>query len=172
MINRVGKFEKVSQYQFKKDMRSTFNDKYTTDELVEIYNNIKLPVRATKKSAGYDIHTPIPFELNQNEGFKIPSGIRVRIDDGWWLMGLPKSGLGFKYRVQLDNTLAMIDGDYYDSDNEGHIMIKITNDCKQNKTVKFEAGDKVVQSAFLPYGITYDDETDGVRNGGLGSTGA
>ena len=77
-----------------------------------------------------------------------------------------------KYRMQLDNTIGVVDSDYYNSDNEGHIYAKITNDSKENKELVVWMGDRFMQTIFIPYGITYSDAAEGVRNGGWGSTGA
>ena len=79
-------------------------------------------------------------------------------------------GLGFKYRLQLNNTVGIIDSDYYYSDNEGHIFAKLTNDTNEGKTVELKAGEGFMQGIFVEYGITLDDDADGIRNGGLGST--
>ena len=79
-------------------------------------------------------------------------------------------GLGFKYRLQLNNTVGIIDSDYYYSDNEGHIFSKLTNDSREGKTVEISAGDGFMQGIFVEYGITLDDCVDNVRNGGFGST--
>lgn len=84
----------------------------------------------------------------------------------------PRSGLGFKYRLQLNNTVGIIDSDYYYSDNEGHIFAKITNDSNEGKTVELKAGDGFMQGIFLEYGITIDDDATEIRNGGFGSTSA
>ena len=65
----------------------------------------------------------------------------------------------------------MIDEDYFFSDNEGHIFIKVTNDSRTGKTVDIAQGDGFAQAIFIPYGITYSDEVTSVRNGGMGSTG-
>jgi dUTP pyrophosphatase len=100
----------------------------------------------------------------------IPTGIRVRIDKGWALLLFPRSGLGFRYRLQLNNTVGVIDSDYYDSDNEGHIFIKMTNDSNEGKTCVIERGTAFAQGIFMPFGITADDDTSEVRNGGFGST--
>lgn len=172
MIHRVGEFEKVSYEQFYSAMKDVFYiDEQNEGEIHEIYNNITLPVRATTGSAGYDFKAPFDFVLVPGDSIKIPTGIRVKIEDGWWLGCLPRSGLGFKYRMQLDNTMAVIDGDYYYSDNEGHIFAKITNDGNDGKVISIKAGDGFMQAVFLPYGITYSDSANGVRNGGFGSTG-
>ena len=67
---------------------------------------------------------------------------------------MPRSGLGFKFRLQLDNTMGVIDSDYYNSDNEGHIFAKVTNDSKSQKIVRVEGGTGFMQAIFIPYGIT------------------
>ena len=130
----------------------------------------RLPERKTSGSAGYDFYSPVDFSLAPGETIKIPTGIRVRIDDGWVLKIYPRSGLGFKFRLQLNNTVGIIDSDYYNSDNEGHIFIKITNDSKEGKTVSVKAGEGFAQGIFLEYGITEDDDVVNIRNGGFGST--
>ena len=168
MNRAIAKFEKVNFEQFFKDMMDTFGMLDNTIE--ETYKNIKLPKRATTGSAGYDFYSPINFELKPGETIKIPTGIRCLMDENWVLQIYPRSGLGFKYRLQLDNTVGIIDSDYSNSDNEGHIFIKITNDSNEGKKVKVDAGSGFAQGIFLPYGITVDDDTDGIRNGGFGST--
>lgn len=162
-MKKIAKFEKVSFNQFEKDYKESEN-------LKEIYDGIVLPKRATKGSAGYDFYAPQDFSLKVGETIKIPTGIRAKIDDGWVLKIYPRSGLGFKFRLQLDNTVGIIDSDYYFSSNEGHIMIKITNNSLEDKTVTVEKGSAFAQGIFLEYGITFDDDADGVRDGGFGST--
>ena len=171
-MKRVAKFEKVSWTQFQKDYIDTFGENVETDmsNVKDIYDNIQLPTRATVGSAGYDFRSPIDFTLNPGETIKIPTGIRVKIDDGWVLKCYPRSGLGFKYRLQLNNTVGIIDSDYYYSDNEGHIFAKLTNDSREGKTVEIKAGNGFMQGIFTEYGITLDDCTQSIRNGGFGST--
>ena len=168
-MNKVAKFEKVSLSQYIKDFKDTFEG-YDDEQITSIYESIKLPKRATKGSAGYDFYSPVTFTLKPCETIKIPTGIRVKIDDGWFLANFPRSGLGFKYRLQLNNTVGIIDADYYNALNEGHIMSKLTNDSKENKSVTVEKGMAFTQGIFLPFGITIDDESNGVRTGGFGST--
>ena len=140
------------------------------DEVKDIYNSIQLPIRATSGSAGYDFKSPITFTLKHGQTIKIPTGIRAKIDDGWVLKCYPRSGLGFKYRLQLNNTVGIIDSDYYYSDNEGHIFAKLTNDTNEDRTVEIAAGSGFMQGIFVEYGITVDDDVTDVRNGGFGST--
>ncbi len=166
-MKAVAKFEKVSFDQFKEGM-SDFN--FDESRLKEIYDNIKLPHRATAYSAGYDIYTTVDFKLNPGETIKIPTGIRCRMDGDYGLFIFPRSGLGFKFRLQLNNTVGVIDSDYYGSDNEGHIFIKVTNDSNEGKTLTMEQYTGFAQGIFMAYGITEDDDATAVRNGGFGST--
>lgn len=156
-MNIVGKFEKVSLEEWQKE------------ENIELYNEIKLPKRATKGSAGYDFYAPFDFTLNPQETIKVPTGIKVKIEDGWFLSIFPRSSLGFKYRLRLNNTVGIIDSDYYHALNEGHIFIKITNESP-DKVVTIKKGEAFAQGIFIPFGITTDDEVETVRTGGMGST--
>ena len=174
MAKRVAKFEKVTYGQFEKDWLDTFDipelDTSTRREIESIYGAITLPKRATKGSAGYDFVSPLTFTLKPGETIKIPTGIRCGMNTDWVLMLYPRSGLGFKYRLQLDNLVGIIDSDYFYSDNEGHIFAKLTNDSKTNKIVTVRRGDTFMQGIFVEYGITEDDKVETSRNGGFGST--
>ena len=105
-----------------------------------------------------------------NETIKVPTGIRAKIDNGWVLTIYPRSGLGFKYRLQLNNPVGIIDSDYYGSSNEGHIYIKITNDTNENRIISIKEGEGFAQGIFFNFGITVDDEVSEIRDGGFGST--
>ena len=168
-MKRIAKFEKVSIEQFREGWTDAFGEVDET-ELREIYEAVRLPKRATAGSAGYDFFAPARISLAPGETVKIPTGIRVWMEPEWVLKCYPRSGLGFKFRLQLNNTVGIIDSDYYYSDNEGHIFAKITNDTNEGKTVEIEAGTGFMQGIFVEYGITMDDEVSTVRNGGLGST--
>lgn len=172
-MKRIAKFEKVSLEQFMKDWCDTFelnaSDPDTRREIESVYGGIELPKRATKFSAGHDFVSPLTFTLKPNDTIKIPTGIRCGIDTDWVLMIYPRSGLGFKYGINLMNQTAVVDADYYYSNNEGHIFIKLVN--RGDKIVTVKRDDKFTQGVFLPYGITEDDNVNDKRNGGLGSTG-
>lgn len=168
-MQRIARFMKVSFEEYKKGYIDVFGEE-SDEKIRNIYNAIKLPVRATSGSAGYDFFTPTDFELKPSRTLKVPTGIRARIDDGWVLEIFPRSGLGFKYRLQLNNTVGIVDSDYFNSDNEGHIFIKITNDTNEDKTLFVRQGDGFAQGIFTPFGITEDDDVNEIRNGGFGST--
>lgn len=169
-MNKVAVFQKVSYNNFLTEMQKCFP---LMEEpcIRDAYNALSLPVRSTSGSAGYDFTTPADIVLNPGETVLIPTGIRALIDDGWALMLYPRSGLGFKYRMQLDNSVGIVDSDFYFAENEGHIMAKITNDNRDGKVLKLTAGDRFMQGVFTPFGATYTDETTGKRTGGFGSTG-
>lgn len=169
MAKRVAQFHKVSYEQYEEAMLDTFGP-LGADEIREIYDGIKLPKRATAGSAGYDFYVPFPIALSPGKTLKVPTGIRVEMQDNWVLKCYPRSGLGFKYRLQLNNTVGIIDSDYFYSDNEGHIFAKITNDSNEGKVIELEAGTGFMQGIFVEYGITMDDNVTTVRNGGFGST--
>lgn len=168
-MNKVGKFSKVSFEQWDHAVRSQ-TDAITEESVIDLYNTIVLPKRATRGSAGYDIYSPIWFELHPGETILIPTGIRCEIDDGWFLSIFPRSGLGFKYATRFLNTIPVIDADYSESDNEGHIMIKLRNES-EDKVLTINHGDAIAQGIFIQHGYTEDDDATGIRNGGFGSTG-
>ena len=168
-MRRIAKFYKVREARFAEDWKDTFGE-VSAEEVQEIYEGISLPVRATAGSAGYDFFAPVKVTLQPGETVKIPTGIRVEMEQDWVLKCYPRSGLGFKYRLQLNNTVGIIDSDYFYSDNEGHIFAKLTNDTNEGKTLVIPAGTGFMQGIFVEYGITVDDAAEGVRNGGFGST--
>lgn len=167
-MKRIAKFHKVSLERFCKDWADAFET--TEEEIKEVYEGIRLPRRATAGSAGYDFFAPADVHLQPGQTVKIPTGVRVEMDPEWVLKLYPRSGLGFKYRLQLNNTVGVIDSDYFYSDNEGHIFAKLTNDSNENKTVSLKTGDGFMQGIFVEYGITMDDDVTDIRNGGFGST--
>ena len=164
-FKRIARFYKVSKEQYLKSF-----DNKNNEEILSIYDDILLPKRATKGSAGYDFFAPFDIVLKPGETIKVPTGIRVSMEENYVLKLYPRSGLGFKYRLQLNNTVGIIDSDYYYSDNEGHIFAKITNDSNEGKTLEIKKGQGFMQGIFVEYGITLDDDTVEVRNGGFGST--
>ncbi len=163
------KFYKVSYAQFKEGIKD-YNKDFSEESIQAMYDDLKLPRRATKGSAGYDFYAPFGFTLKPGETIKIPTGIRCEMNPAWVLMIYPRSGLGFKYRLQLNNTVGVIDSDYFYSDNEGHIFLKLTNDSNEAKVLEQKSGEGVAQGIFMIYGITEDDDVQEVRNGGFGST--
>lgn len=157
------KFEKISEKQFLNDWASCG---YSFGE--DKYKEIKLPKRATKGSAGYDFYSLVTFDLKPGETIKIPTGIRCQMEKDMVLQMFIRSSIGFKYDTILSNSTGIIDSDYYYSDNEGHIWVKLRNLGK--KVLEVNAGDAICQGILTKYFITDDDDTTKERNGGIGST--
>ena len=164
---KTAKFEKVSRKQFIEACANNYP--YVLDIISKWYEDIKLPNRGTAGSAGYDFRSPMDVNIIPEDSFIFVTGIRCRMLPQYFLMIVPRSSLGFRYKLTLDNTVGIIDSDYYNSDNEGHIMIKVTNNS--DKTLVVKAGDKIAQGIFLPYIKTDDDDVTENRNGGIGITG-
>jgi len=160
-MQRIAEFMSVSRERFEADWE--FDQPCPWDAL-------QLPRRATAGSAGYDFYAPVDFCLEPGQSIKMPTGMRARINDGWVLVILPRSGQGFKYRVQLYNTAGVIDADYFHAENEGHIFIKLINANREGKVLRVRAGEAFAQGVFLPFGITVDDAAVARRTGGFGST--
>ena len=166
-MNIAGKFEKVSPSRFRLDWADTFAEE-SAEQIAKIYEEIRMPVRATVGSAGYDFYSPFDFVLSPGQTIKIPTGIRARIEDGWVLMIFPRSGLGFRYGIRLTNTVGVIDADYCNSDNGGHIIISLENPSASN--VQLPEGKAFCQGIVVNYEIPDGAESEAERSGGFGST--
>ena len=141
-------FEKISFNQFKKDISNEKN----------LYENYSLPKRDTKYAAGYDIYSLFDFVLKPTEIIKIPTGIKVNMNDDEVLLLVDRSSQGFKYNVRMCNQVGVIDKDYYNNkDNEGHIFVKLQNEGDKDYIVK--RGDAICQGLFVKY-LTVDDEEE------------
>lgn len=153
------KFEKISEEQYNKDLKEVCS-----------YDDIAIPTRSTKHSAGYDFKSPIDFVLNPGESKKVPTGIKVSMNEDEFLAIFVRSSMGFKYNIRLCNQVGIVDSDYYNNpDNEGHIFIKIQNEGTEVLTIN--KGDRFAQGIFMNFLITDDDMSFGDRTGGFGSTG-
>ena len=161
-MSGIARFMRVSPERFRLDWEDAFPD-------VPLPQPPQMPRRATAGSAGYDFFAPRGFSLAPGETVKMPTGVRARIADGWVLMLFPRSGLGFKYRLQLNNTVGIVDADYFGAKNEGHIFVKLTN--AGDRPMSVAAGEAFAQGVFVPFGLTEDDDASAERVGGFGSTG-
>ena len=163
------KFELINDIQLFKDFRGYLN---VSNELcIEgIRDSIIIPKRATRYSAGYDIHSTISFVLEPGEEIKFPTGLKVAMNPNDFLAIFPRSGSGFKFFARLANTVGIIDSDYYSNPkNDGHVFVKLRNEG--DKTWQVKAGDAVCQGIFMTYLVTDDDHITEKRQGGFGSTG-
>lgn len=163
-MKRVARFEKVSFEQYIKDTG------YTPDDFMKsLWEDIKLPIRKTAGSAGYDFLAPYTIHIAPHETVLIETGIKCYIKEGYVLELFPRSSLGFNYKLTMDNTVGIIDSDYYNNENnEGHIKCKMTNNSDKELIIKKHEG--YMQGIFKEFFITEDDNATDKRVGGIGST--
>lgn len=154
------KFEKISFYQFKKDVE---------DNKI-LYDEYNLPKRSTKYSAGYDFESIIDFTLKPGEIKKIPLGIKIAMNPDEMLMLVNRSSIGFKYNVRLTNQIGIFESDYYNNKyNEGHAWLSLQNQGQKDFVIK--KGDKICQGIFTKFlTVDQEDEINEIRQGGIGST--
>lgn len=166
----MNRFDIISEKEYNKVALTEFAAKNGVLDYQK-YRELKKPKRATIGSAGYDFFSPISFKLKPGQTIKIPTCMKCCLNRGNVLLIFPRSSLGFKYRLQLDNTVGVIDEDYYENEsNEGHIFIKITNDSTSGKTLNVNCGDAIAQGVIVGYCVTEDDDVSTFRTGGIGST--
>lgn len=160
-MSAVARFMAVSRSQFEADWADAFPG-------VPVPDIPPMPRRATAGSAGYDFASPLDFTLEPGGEIRIPTGVRCQIAAGWVLMLFPRSGLGFKYRLMLSNTVGVVDADYFDAKNEGHIFVKLVN--AGDKPLSVRRGEAFAQGVLLPFGLAEGDDATAERMGGFGST--
>lgn len=155
------KFLKISKEQFKKD--------FGENNFESVYTSLKMPIRGTNLSAGYDFFSPKKYVIEPGENLRVPTGIRVKMQDDEWLGIYVRSSIGFKYNVRLKNSVGVIDADYINAENEGHIWIALHN--HGDKPLEIDAGEAFAQGIFQHYLLVEDDQPKEIhRNGGIGST--
>lgn len=155
------KFEIISINQFNKDFKDTDTK----------YDDIIIPKRSTKFSAGYDFYMPYDLTIKKNEVVLIPTGIKVMLNSDEFLGIYIRSSLGFKYNLRMCNQVGIIDSDYYNnSSNEGHIFVKLKNEGDNDIILK--KYDRYVQGIIQKYYIVDNEkEVEDIRVGGIGSSG-
>lgn len=137
-------------------------------ERVSYIPNGIIPVRKTKKSAGYDFAVVEGGVIPPHSTKIFNTGIKVRMEDDEVLLIFVRSSTGIKRGITLSNGTAVIDADYHNNeDNEGHIMLALRNNT--DKPITIEDGDNVAQGVFVNYLYTGDTVT-AERKGGIGST--
>ena len=132
--------------------------------------NIKLPKRKTKKSAGYDFFAIEDVDLYPNKLYVLPTGIKVQMEEDEVLYLHIRSSAAFKRGVRMINSIGVIESDFYNNEsNEGEISLGLLS--HNDDFVHRKKGERVAQGVFHKFLITDDDDADGERTGGIGSTG-
>lgn len=166
------RFERVKFEAFKNDMAMYRPINFMSGEVEKAYDGIKIPVRKTKYSAGYDICIPIDISIPSGQRRVIPTGIKVVFEEDemstWHLQMYVRSSVGIKDGIVLTNGTGVIDPDYFRGKNDGDMMLALLN--TSDKLVQYKAGDRICQAVFVIHGLTSDDNASGDRIGGIGST--
>ena len=165
-------FERVKFEAFKNDMAMYRPINFMSGKVEKAYDGIKIPVRKTKYSAGYDICIPIDILIPPGQRRVIPTGIKVVFEEDemstWHLQMYVRSSVGIKDGIVLTNSTGIIDSDYQFAENDGDMMLALLN--TSDKLVQYKAGDRICQAVFMIHGLTSDDNASGDRIGGIGST--
>lgn len=153
-------FEKISWEQWQKDIG---NDR-------EVYDNHELPKRQTKFSAGYDFKSPIDIVLHPGDVKKIPTGVKIAMNEDEMLMLVVRGSVGFKYNVRMTNQVGIFESDYFNNiSNEGHAWISLQNHSNEDFIIK--VGDRIGQGIFTKFLMVDNEEViETERKGGFGST--
>lgn len=168
-------FEKVSFEQWCKDAPL---QNVSTLKLKEWYENIIMPKQGSMYSMGIDFFMPYSVKILPHNIVKIPTGIRwvceewdndnTDNDREYGMLILPRSSTGIKLGLRLVNTVGVIDADYCDSDNEGHIILVFENTT--DEFVELPKGKAIAQGIITNYIIPIESSNFVQRNGGFGST--
>ena len=177
----MDKFEKVTFAQFAEDLRNSpdylMTDEYEAwddslgyyQDLSFVYEDIKMPERATTGSAGHDFFTPIGITIPAGEARDIITGVKCRLDWPHFLMIAPRSSLGIHHGLVLSNTVGIIDADYYNNQsNEGDIHIVLRNTGDTDITLR--AGTRIAQGIIMTCYKADEAPCTADRIGGIGST--
>ncbi len=166
------RFEKVKKDIFAQEIRSLGNLGIHVNA-DKAYENVKIPERSTRASAGYDICTPIDITIPAGEKRIVPTGIKAVFNEDeletWFLAMYVRSSVGIKDGVVLCNGTGIIDADYQFGNTDGDMLLALRN--TSSRTAFYKAGDRICQGIFSIYGITENDAANGNRKGGVGSTG-
>lgn len=131
--------------------------------------NVGLPKRKTKKSAGYDFFAIEDFTLYPNKLCIVPTGVKAYMEDDEVLYLHIRSSVAFKRGVRMLNSIGVIDADFVDNpDNEGEISLGLLS--HNDDIVHIQKGERIAQGVFHKFLITDDDDAEGKRVGGIGST--
>ena len=140
-------------------------------EVVSAYaeKGVALPARKTGSSAGYDIQSAEDVILAPHRVTLVPTGLKAYMQPDEYLGLHVRSGFSIKNQVSCINSQGIIDADYYNNpDNEGEIFFQIIN--LSPFPIMLHKGDAIGQGIIKKYITTVDDEANGIRSGGFGST--
>jgi len=136
-------------------------------------SDIHMPVRKTKYSAGYDVEAAedciVPaFKMGQAPTL-IKTGLKAYMPEGEYMMLCNRSSNPKKKGLVMANSVGIIDADYYENpDNDGHFMFGFFNIKAED--IEIKKGECIGQAIFQRFEVVDNDNAEGERTGGFGST--
>jgi dUTP pyrophosphatase len=138
-------------------------------KFLAIHPDFQLPTRASSGAGGYDIYMPEGGCVREFQAIKVGLGFAAEVPPGFAAFILPRSGVGTKHGLELNNTCGIIDSDYR---GEWVATLKV----KHFPGFAWAAGDRLLQYLLVP---VLDSPPERVHTltttlrdtGGFGSTG-
>lgn len=148
-----------------------FHEDKPLTKKVFIADEVKLPVRADKRSAGYDFFAPRDLMLLPAQKIVLYTDVKAYMQEDEVLQIYPRSSMGIKQGMMLANTVGIIDASYYSNEgNDGNIGLALLN--TSGKAIKINKGERIAQGVFTKFLVADEDEVLGeTRIGGIGSSG-
>lgn len=135
-----------------------------------LHHNFKVPTKGTELAGAYDLYMPeAGFCGGDNHEEKFSLGFAAELPAGHVALILPRSGVGSKTGLELNNTCGVIDADY-----RGPWFATLRT--KNGEDYSWSAGDRLLQMLIVPVAQVQFNVVDELSEtsrgtGGLGSTG-
>lgn len=134
-----------------------------------LHSNFVLPLKATDKAGAFDIYMPESGGIVGHHGKLVGLGFAAEVPEGHVALILPRSGVGSKHGVELNNTCGVIDSDYR---GEWKASLK----TKNGAAFRWEAEDRLLQFLVVPIANITLEEVESLSDtergmGGFGHTG-
>lgn len=142
--------------------------------------DVIIPQQATDGSVGFDLRVVLPFDeevgeqmskvrVNPNESIRFSTELIFELPEGYFMQINPRSSMGIKKGLVLQNTTGILDADY-----RGicYLFVKNTSD----KVIEIEHQERLAQAIILPYPKIEFEEVNELSEtirgeGGFGSSG-
>lgn len=177
----MAKFEKVSKYAdadiampIRKTAQSAGYDMVAAEDYIipSLWQMVAEANAIWPVESDEFVTMELMAKFTKDTGFKptlVSTGMKCKLDPGTWLQLSVRSSSPLKYWLMMANGIGVIDADYYNnSDNEGEIFFQIYNLSPFN--IQIKKGEAIGQAIILPFGIAENDNAQGERIGGFGST--
>ena len=134
-----------------------------------LHKDFITPTKSRETSGAYDIYMPEAGAIPSDGIAEVPLGFATEIPFGYVGLIFPRSGVGVKEGLELNNTCGVIDADYR---GEWKAFIK----TKSGQPLEWDSGDRLLQVLFVPVASFNFELVDSLSQsergiGGFGSSG-